>query len=81
MCIFLFFACQSYNQILGLIFNSLSYVGYENLFKCFNGSLLAFIAFPSYWFSKLLPGPASLSSTRTLLEMPILVPYPKPKES
>ena len=81
MCIFLFFACQSYNQILGLIFNSLSYVGYENLFKCFHGSLFAFIAFPSYWFSKLLPGPASLSSSRTLLEMPILVPYPKPKES
>lgn len=49
MCIFSSLqSCQSYNQVLGLIFNTLSYVGYENLFKCFHGSLLAFIAFPSY---------------------------------
>ena len=82
MCIFSSLqSCQSYNQVLGLIFNTLSRVGYENLFKRVHGSLLAFIAFPSYWFSKLLPGPASLSSTKTLLEMPVLGPYPKPKES
>ena len=48
MCIFSSLqSCQSYNQVLGLIFNTLSYVGYENLFKCSHGSLLAFIAFPS----------------------------------
>ena len=49
MCIFSSFqSCQSYNQVLGLVFNPLSYVGYENLFKCFRGSLLDFVAFPSY---------------------------------